>query len=298
MATLNSHELVTCYAPVPTRRADEGPWTLHPELGTKDSHIPCGKCLGCRTANQLDWTTRCVHEARQWRHNRFLTLTYDDTHLPRELVPAHLTNFWKRLRKACSSNDEILSDRSASIRYLACGEYGERTERPHYHACLFNCGFHDEVRYSAQLSESATLSALWGYGAAKLAPFTPATAGYVAGYITKHGRRSYADEDGVHRCDPFKRQSSNPAIGLAWLEKHHADIQHGYLIQEGGKKTRLPRYYIKKLLEKHEFKNTKRTWEDTTSKYRPLSNKNDPERLEAKKFIHENNQKRKRREVE
>ncbi|QCQ84607.1 replication initiator protein [Blackfly microvirus SF02] len=187
---------MACYHPIPARSSSSGPWTLHPELGTEDAKIPCGKCLGCRTDNQTDWVKRCVHEAGNWKYNRFITLTYDDDHLPSELQPKHLTDFWKRLRYECSRDDAILSDRSAPIRYLACGEYGDTTYRPHYHACIFNCAFKDERQYSKTLSESATLAAIWSHGAAKLAPFTPATAGYVAAYITKHGHRTFSDEWG------------------------------------------------------------------------------------------------------
>lgn len=280
---------MTCYHPIPARRTKDGPWILNPELGTADAQIPCSKCIGCRTDMQTDWVRRCVHEAAQWQENRFITFTYDDEHLPNELRPRDLETFWKRLRKACSSNDNILSRRSAPIRYLACGEYGDRTKRPHYHACVFNVGFHDERRYSAKLSESDTLTAIWGHGACKLAPFTPATAGYVAAYITKHGHRTYYDADGVVLQPPFKRQSTG--LGKTWLDKHQDDLQHGYLIADA-RKTRVPRYYIKKLLEKNE---TRARTEDLKNRAIPLSNKR--EQLTAAEIIHTQQHQRKIRDL-
>lgn len=289
-----------CYKPIPARRGENGaPWTLHPELGTQDATIPCGKCLGCRTDTQNAWVQRCTHEASIWKENRFVTLTYDDEHLPPELIPKHLTDFLKRLRWQRGTDDNILSDRSASIRYLACGEYGERTARPHYHLCLFNCGFHDEEQYSQKLKTSETLTDIWSYGAAKLAPFTPATAGYVAGYITKHGRRTYyspPDSDGVvtERYPPFKRQSTRPALGRSWLEKHHADLQHGYLVHEGIR-TRIPRYYGTWLLQNKE---TRQKHSDLKARPTPKSDKKDEARLKAAEIIHEQNQRRKIRQLE
>lgn len=283
---------MSCYHAIPARREDVGPWTLNPQLGTSDTWIPCGKCLGCRTDKQLDWTRRAVHEASLWRHNRFLTLTYDDEHLPRELVPKHFTNFLKRLRKKCSNDDHILSDRHASIRYLACGEYGEHTERPHYHACLFNAGFSDEQRYSKDLRESRIVTDLWRYGAAKLAPFTAATAGYVAGYLTKHGKRIYADENGEERRPPFLRASLKPAIGRDWLEQHMQDVQHGYIIADH-QKTRMPRYYIKKLLQSNE----KARHEDLRARPTEITDKKDPNRIQAQEKIHQQHINKKRRQL-
>lgn len=274
---------MACYHPIPARTEESGPWTLHPQLGTQNAQLPCGKCLGCRTSKQLDWTHRAVHEASLWRHNRFLTLTYDDAHLPRELEPHDLTNFFKRLRKKCSNDDCILSDRHASIRYLACGEYGEHTERPHYHACLFNVAFCDEQLYSQELSESRTLSNIWGRGAAKLAAFTPATAGYVAGYLTKRGKQTYADEWGEERHPPFQRASLRPAIGLAWLQQHSADLQHGYLVANA-KRNKIPRYYIKKLLEDNQ---TRRNTQDQQEKPRTYTDQQDPQRIADTEKIHE-----------
>ena len=66
--------------------------------------VPCGSCIGCRLDYSRDWATRCLLEAEQFKFNYFLTLTYDDVHLPKgnvqnaTLVPEDFTNFMKRLR--------------------------------------------------------------------------------------------------------------------------------------------------------------------------------------------------------
>lgn len=284
---------MSCYHAIPARREDVGPWTLNPQLGTADCWIPCGTCLGCRTDRQLDWTRRAVQEASLWRHNTFLTLTYDDEHLPRELIPAHFTKFIKRLRKKCSNDERILSARHASIRYLACGEYGEQTERPHYHACLFNAGAADQTAYSQDLCESPTFTTLWGNGAAKLAPFTAGTAGYVAGYLTKRGKETYADEWGEERQKPFLRSSLRPAIGREWLEKNSQDLQHGYMVLDHIK-TRIPRYYIKKLLQG----NAQARHEDIRARAQTeTTDKKDENRIRAAEEIHKQHINKKRRSL-
>ena len=98
--------------------------------------LPCGKCIGCRLARSREWAIRCVHEASLHEHNCFITLTYDDDHLPmnNSLDLRDFQLFMKRLRFKFGNG----------IRYYHCGEYGDNYRRPHYHACLFNFDFADK----------------------------------------------------------------------------------------------------------------------------------------------------------
>lgn len=98
--------------------------------------LPCGQCIGCRLEHSRQWAIRCLHEASLHEHNCFLTLTFDDEHLPKSesLDVRDLQLFMKRLRK----------EYGKGIRFYACGEYGEKYYRPHYHLCLFNHDFHDK----------------------------------------------------------------------------------------------------------------------------------------------------------
>lgn len=88
--------------------------------------IPCGQCRGCRLQNMREWADRMILELDHSKKAVFLTLTYNDHHLPRttdresgEVVPTlskrDLTNFLKRLRKQFKDRE---------LRYYACGEYG------------------------------------------------------------------------------------------------------------------------------------------------------------------------------
>jgi len=224
---------------------------LWPPLGEENLRLPCGGCLGCLTDRATDWSRRSVHEARQWKHNSFLTLTYQDKDLPDDgtLVPQHLRDFFKRLRRARDRGwSAILSDARASMRYLASGEYGEHKHRPHYHVLLFNGGFADQFEVGKDLYESPALAKLWTYGQHKIGTVTGASAAYVAQYtIKKHGQ-IYASPDGVALEKPFIRMSRHPAIGTKWILKNKTDLSQGYLITDG-KKGRIPRAYKKKLVQ-------------------------------------------------
>lgn len=117
--------------------------------------VPCGKCNPCRIRRAREWAIRAEHELGFWSHACFVRLSYDDEHLPADLGAnrRELQLFFKRLRKRLGT----------PIAYLACGEYGETNERPHFHALIFGYGKHFE-----EDQEQPTLSAEWG-----LHPHTP-----------------------------------------------------------------------------------------------------------------------------
>lgn len=247
-----------CYRPIPALqdRANNKP-RLWPPLGTANLELPCGKCIGCRAAKATQWARRCEHEAAQWEHNTFVTLTYSDENLPQEghLQPRDLQLFFKRLRKHSNQpSSRVNSDRRYNLRYLSCGEYGTRNGRPHYHALIFNCGFSDQERAGGTndnpLYTSETLGRLWPHGSHTFGVATPAAANYIAQYNLKKQGQGTTDEDGVWRPAPFLRVSLRPAIGKEWLDKYAKDLQKGFITQDGQKQP-IPRYYTKKLKEEH-----------------------------------------------
>ena len=94
--------------------------------------LPCGKCLACRLNHAKEWAVRCMLESLYHDENYFVTLTYDDEHLPVDgkLHKKHYQDFLKRLRAS-----------SGCFRYFGCGEYGSLNKRPHYHFVLFGIHF-------------------------------------------------------------------------------------------------------------------------------------------------------------
>lgn len=197
--------------------------------------LGCRVCIGCRDAQAATWTTRLTHETRSHSHNIFLTLTYDDNHLPNGLQIPHLQKFWKRLRKRTKN----------TLKYFACGEYGDRTKRPHYHAAIFGLNpFGDEKKYDMDNNHSETLTQLWGHGQVLIAELTPPRMAYVAGYVMKkagHKKQIYCDEDGVEIQAPFRKMSNG--LGAAWLGKYMTDLRNGFVQNADKRKIAIPRYY-------------------------------------------------------
>lgn len=176
--------------------------------------VPCGRCIGCKTSRASQWSTRATLELLSYPDGSscFLTLTYDDEHLPGpSLVPEHLTLFWKRLRKA-----------EGPLRYLACGEYGEQTNRPHFHAICFGFRPTDLQTYSSTLWHSPRLQSTWPYGQCLVGDASSASAAYVAGYISKKLEAAHYPA-GI--LPPFLRVSSKPALGSRWIRDHWSDLE-------------------------------------------------------------------------
>lgn len=250
---------MACYHPIPAYQGNPGDQPrLWPPVGTANLDLPCGNCLGCLTDRATDWAHRAQMEASSWQHNSFITLTYDEDHLPHNghLRPADLQKFIKRLRRAIDrKTPEILNDPRPGhpqgirpVRYLASGEYGDRTLRPHFHLLLFNCTFRDAKAVGKNLRESPTLTKLWRKGAHRIGDLTGASANYVAQYSLKKlalpGER--CDDNGEAYMRPFIRMSLKPPIGQTWTERFATDLQQGYL-KTHDRKNRIPRGIRKQL---------------------------------------------------
>jgi len=186
-----------------------------------------------------------------YQENCFITLTYNDDHLPDDLSlnVREFQLFMKRLRK----------EYGAGIRYFHCGEYGEQFARPHYHACIFNHDFEDKKLWTTQNGEklytSQSLSQLWPYGFSTTGTVTFQSAAYVARYITKKITGDLAvthyeytnpiTGEITHRKPEYTTMSRRPGIGKDWLNKYTSDIYPGDFVVMNGKKMKPPKYYDK-----------------------------------------------------
>lgn len=190
--------------------------------------VPCGKCAGCRADKALAWSIRCYQESSLHDQNSFLTLTYNDENLPDSLVKTDLQKFFRALR-----------DQGQKVRYYACGEYGDISGRPHYHACIFGTDFRDGREYAInnELYAVPRVTDLWGKGNVLIADFTMATACYVAGYV---GKKINKPED-----DSFQLMSRKPGIGFDWLRKHVQDIVKTDSVIIEGREFPVPPQYIR-----------------------------------------------------
>lgn len=213
--------------------------------------LPCGQCTGCRLERSRQWAVRCVHEAQLWDENCFITLTYDDEHLPSDgsLNRRHWQLFMKKLRKSVEPK---------RIRFYGCGEYGEKYHRPHFHACIFNHDFGDKTLWKVvndvPLYQSEELSRLWGHGYCSVGAVTFQSAAYVARYIMKkitgemasYHYVSFDPETGeiIQEVEPeFPMMSRGRGIGADWYDKFKTDCYPSDSIFVNGAHVRPPVFY-------------------------------------------------------
>lgn len=221
--------------------------------------VPCGRCIGCRLERSRQWAVRCVHEAKFHTDNCFITLTYDDAHLPvnNSLEYKDFQLFMRRLRK-----------RFGKVRFFMAGEYGELFDRPHFHAILFGIDFPDRKFFTSSgefdVYTSEILSELWPKGYSSVADFSFETAAYVARYCTKKVTGDLASShyavvntdtgELFYRTPEFSRCSVKPGIGYQWFEKYYLSdvkVRDGILIN--GVTASPPRYYDKLLKRFHGY---------------------------------------------
>lgn len=239
-----------------------GYFSLSTPTGASPAAIPCGQCVGCRLERSRQWAIRLMKEAKLHDRSCFLTLTYDDTHLPRlpsgrpTLILNDIQLFLKKLRKHFEPHP---------LRFFQCGEYGEVTERPHHHMILFGEDFcKDRVRVENSRSgysqfRSPTLHRLWGKtandwikpGSPTISEVSFESAAYVARYCLKKvtGKHSAKHYDG--RKPEFVTMSRRPGIAAGYFDEFKDDVYpHDEVVPDIGRPASLPPRYFDKLLEK------------------------------------------------
>jgi len=232
--------------------------------GARSQPVPCGQCIGCRLEKTRQWAMRCHHEASLHEHNSFITLTYNDEHMPEDwsLNKEHWQKFMKRLRAKFVQKDPKKREwgQVEQIRYYHCGEYGPRTGRPHYHACLFGFQFPDLVEFTRDgdtiIYNSEELDTCWQHqGHTAVGDVTYESAAYVAGYTISKATGKHEDE--YENLDlesgeiytvqpPYATMSLKPGIGARWFDKYKSDCFPKDFVTINGRKMQPPKYYEQK----------------------------------------------------
>lgn len=247
-----------CYSPLPALlvvRGGRRSISFDRKALGQGLSLPCGRCIGCRLERARQWAVRIMHEAKMHDENSFITLTYAKEHLPKDgtLVKRDVQTFFKRLRKGLWPK---------KIRFFACGEYGEKFGRPHYHAIVFGHCFPDRVPLSqvshqrdvlseVQRFTSKSLTDVWGKGLAEVGLVSFDSALYVANYATKKITGKDASNHYKGRVPEFLLMSrggkGGKGIGFGFIDKFGPEVWARDEIIVRGQAARPPRYYDKVL---------------------------------------------------
>lgn len=209
-------------------------------------YVPCGKCAACMHNLRNDWIIRLKKEMDAASTCYFLTLTYDDEHLPINdagfptLVKSDFVDWFKRFRER--SNRDWSGAARLKMKYFAVGEYGGDLGRPHYHLLLFNYPFgidnlHDIGHELWSKCVDYEFDCRIGSGA-------------LIGYITKYMLKQYDDDSlDSSQLRPFRLLSKGLGKSIvddSYLVDYLRDAR-SRTISDGRFKYRVPRYFKDKI---------------------------------------------------
>lgn len=247
---------MACHHPLRAWRTRSGEVRLNREVpDAAPLALPCGGCLGCRTANAKAWALRCQLELNDHDNAVVATLTYDEEHVPPTLRVRDVQLLNKRLRQQLRRKGRGKRRSAAQpirLRHFTCGEYGETNGRPHYHALLYGPGQqHSDLIQSCWREERKDGKKILGH--VHIDTVTPAAIAYVAGYVAKKLNHKLDDPEEIETGvdpetgevlytkwqKPFTIMSRNPGIG--GNARKHTQSWRAYAIQHG-KMIPVPKY--------------------------------------------------------
>lgn len=229
------------------------PITIKDALTGYPVSAPCNKCIGCLSDKRKMWSYRIKEEIKSCDRSLFITLTYDNEHLPKNdkgqpiVYRKDVTNFIKRLRKRVS--------KYLNVRYFGCAEYGDAFKRPHYHLILFisykkefyELSKQQRVAFLSYNNTSEIIRTAWSLydepiGFIQLREVRDSDVKYTAKYVVKDMEKEYP-------APTFNMMSTKPFIGYAYVDKmRHWHLLHEAVYYPNGKyKSKLPRIYYEKI---------------------------------------------------
>lgn len=226
------------------------------DKGRLTQTIPCGNCWACKLNNSAEWATRCMLETLESPHNYWLTLTYDEDHIPiavetiwkkefldpegkpqfeeihfsnvgdeiwctGTLIPEDMTNFIKRCRARLKDKYDL-----EGMRFYYAAEYGTTNKRPHFHILIFNCILPELEKYDFQIDDnfkekwkSRIIDDLWHYqGIVDISQIEWSNAAYTARYTMKKifDKMPIENYYASGKIPEFTRMSRRPGIGMKY----------------------------------------------------------------------------------
>lgn len=221
--------------------------------------LPCGQCIQCRINRSKEWANRLMLETLSYPKEDcyFVTLTFSDANLPsrtfyrpdvdqvstsHSICKRDLQLFFKRLRK----------NTGQKIKYYACGEYGDTSGRPHYHAIIFGLHLDDLIPIRESFNgdiyyTSPTVLKAWqDKGHVVIGRVSFQSCAYVARYVMKKWKPSKGSEHPYKKLgiEPEFQVQSN-GLGKDYFNANYKDIYDFDRIIEPGINCHPCRYFDK-----------------------------------------------------
>lgn len=237
----------------------DSPIIVQPNRFRHKIPVPCGKCPPCKKRRVDSWVFRLQEEDKASSSSHFVTLTYGGNTIPIStngfptLRKPDLQKFFKRLRRQTG----------LKLRYYAVGEYGEKNDRPHYHAIIFGVKEVEayvkawSLPYDDYCREYGSIGvpflARHALGQLHVGQVSGDSIAYVAKYMDKKKNVPIHDRD--DRVPEFSVMSKG--LGQSYLtahmkEYHRRRIDQLYLVKRGGFRIAMPKYYREQIWDDDE----------------------------------------------
>lgn len=257
----------------------------------------CHVCVGCRTDYVRSWAIRSHLESTMFDNNWFITLTYDNDHLPfnSSIYYPHVQTFFKDLRYHADKGQMFIDMKSDGtftatdkFYYYGSAEYGTQRGRPHYHALVFNLpldGLSTWRTGKNPLWRAPKLEQVWKRGMVIVGRVEYGSAAYVASYMFDKekgsGKKLYVPYDDntvfdyntgelMKKIAP-ERSFSSKGVGKLWFSKYWKDVYPSDTVVVNGREYKPPRYFDDLMKKKFSLAEGQDlglgfTWEDIASK--------------------------------
>ena len=215
-------------------------------IGKSFFNVPCRQCMCCRLKKvqslRMMSDLYLYDRYMNGQGASFVTLTYSDNFLPVSdsgivtLRKSDFQKFNKRFRVNLKRNNFNIP-----YKFIACGEYGGKLSRPHYHIIML--GITKSIA-----DEFVPLS--WNHidnGISDIGSLARGGLNYVLKYCTKTSlgkdAKKLYDDNGVER--PFICHSKS--LELDYFERNFQEIEdNNFSLRHKGRLISLPNYYRKK----------------------------------------------------
>lgn len=226
------------------------PHTIRNPRTRKFVTVSCRKCHNCRLQRQSDLEFQCLMSLLQgYKYGTgaaFVTLTYNNDNVPLvlnedgkyyySLKKSDFNNFWVKVRSFYRSKNMYVPQ------FCACGEYGDSTERPHYHILVFGS---NNLEFSS-IAKMCWKSKNGVKGLIDSRPLRQGAIRYVIDYILKEDDKTFKssyDDLGLER--PFLRHSTRLGLDYFFNDFEYDPSDFTYI--RNGKRCLIPATYRKKL---------------------------------------------------
>lgn len=234
--------MARCDYPITVVKAGEK--TKKGKVFKEPVRVGCGHCYNCRINKMRGWIFRLQQEYEVCNSAHFVTLTYEDQHLPisengkASLLKSDVQDFFKKLRHT----------QKMKITYYLVGEYGTRFKRPHYHIILFN------------VLDQENIFKKWNKGTVHVGTVTKQSISYTLEYMSKR-----SDVKKVLRNDTWVMEDTrlkefslySKGIGSTYVTEetiayHKRNLKNMYINTYDNSKVSMPRFYRNLLFTEEE----------------------------------------------